>query len=253
LRLTVVIPAKNEELNIGRVLQSAAWAAEIIVIDSGSTDRTQEVIAKFSNAKLIQSEWLGYAKTKQVGIDAACNDWILWLDADEEVTAQMVQEIKSFFARADLDKLAGARFKRQSFIGSKAIHHSGWYPGWTLRLFHRKRAALVDRAVHEYVAPLEPLSARVEDLNADLLHYSYRDFEAYFRKSVQYAILSSAELRQSGKVFSVWKMITHPLGAVMRQYFLKRGFLDGVEGVLIAVGSAYGRFIKYALLYDRKS
>jgi (heptosyl)LPS beta-1,4-glucosyltransferase len=251
--LTVIIPAKNEEHNIARVLTSVGWSSEVIVIDSGSADRTVAIASSFANTKLIQTEWLGYTKTKQLGIDAASNEWILWLDADEEVMPELAKSIQYFLLRSDLEKIAGARIKRLSFIGTKAIYHSGWYPGLTLRLFHRRRAVLVDRAVHEYVEPLSKQDNRVEVLDGDLRHYSYPDFESYFRKSVQYAVLSSLELRKSGQSFSISKMILHPVGAILRQYFLKLGFLDGVEGLLIAVGSAYGRFVKYAMLHDRKS
>jgi len=185
-KLTAIILTLNEEKNIERCLNSLKFVDEVIVIDSGSTDKTLEIVQKFSKVSLISTKWYGFVKNKQLGIDHASHDWILWIDADEEVPDALAKEWIDRINAGTFHETAAIDFPRKTFFLGHWVKHSGWYPGRVIRFFHKKRAYLSDNILHEGVIPKEGYT--VEHFNTDLLHYSYSSMYQYFDKMNKYGL-----------------------------------------------------------------
>lgn len=241
--ITAVIITLNEEENLARCLASLDWVDEIVVVDSGSTDKTLD-IARASNARIISTEWRGYAATKQLGVDAASNDWILWIDADEAVSDELRTEIEAI---ENINACDAYSFPRKTFFLGTWVQHCGWYPGRIKRLFNKRYVRMGEQIVHEGLEMQRP--ARVGQLHADLLHYSYTSVNQFFQKMNRYGVEGAHELRRRGRRYSPLGLIFNPLAAFVKAYFIKRGFLDGTTGFIISVGGAYATFIKYTNFY----
>ena len=242
MKLSVVIIAKNEEANVGRCLESVKWADEIILIDSGSVDRTVE-IARFG-ADIYSIPWRGYGLAKQAGVERASGEWIFSIDADEVVPPGLAREIREV---CRLDNGADGYYmpRLSNFLG-RWIRHSQWYPDYVLRLFSRKKGRFTDSLVHESVE----IDGEVSYLKNDLLHYSYPDLKTYFAKTVRYSELGAAEAYRAGRKAGPISMILHSVGAFYRHFIFRAGFLDGWDGFLIALLSANRAYRKYAALYS---
>lgn len=238
--VSVVIITRDEESNIGACLDSVSWAAERIVVDSGSVDRTV-AIARDQGAKILEIEWRGFGDAKQRGLEAAREDWVLSLDADERVTPELRAEIHERLKQPTMNGFEIPRLT--SFIGAW-IRHSGWYPDYVLRLVRRERARFTDSLVHE---KLEVDGQRAR-LRNHLLHYSYTSIEDYLKRLNRYTTLAAQELHDSGKRFAVWQPLLKAPAVFVKRFLLKRGFLDGWAGLQIAVLSAVYVFVKYAKL-----
>lgn len=241
--LSVVVITKNEEANLGRCLESVAFADELIVVDSQSTDRTQE-IARAHNAGLIVIEWEGFGPAKQAGVDAATGDWILSIDADEELTGELAAEIKQVLSSAES---ADGYYigRRTNFLG-RWIYHCGWYPDRVLRLFRRGRGRFDGAVVHEKVM----VDGEVGRLNGELLHYSYRTLDEYLIKFNRYTTLGAEEALRAGKRSGWVQIVLKPLASFFSHYVVRQGFRDGLEGFLISVLSSGAVLVKYAKLRD---
>ncbi|MCS7073610.1 MAG: glycosyltransferase family 2 protein [Bacteroidia bacterium] len=244
LPISAIIIVKNEEQNLPTCLSSLNFVSEIVVIDSGSTDKTVE-IALQAGCKVFQTDWKGYAATKQYGIDRAVYDWILWIDADEMVSAELQNEIIQFMQNAKPEQ-AGS-FPRKTFFLNQWIRHCGWYPGYVTRLFHRKTAKMNQNILHEGVELLPTVQTIY--FQHDLLHYSYQSLHQYFQKMNDYGLDGARELQRRGKKFHPLQLISNTFWNFFRFYVLKRGFLDGIPGLLISIGSGFSNFIKYSNLY----
>lgn len=243
--LSVVVLTLNEEANIGPCLESVRWADELLVLDSGSTDRTQ-AIARDYTPHILQVEWKGYGGTRNLGLDRARGDWILWLDADERVPEELGREIRAVVAGGGTDAAAYDVARRAYFLG-KWIRHCGWYPGRVTRLFRRGSARFNDARVHEQLV----VEGRVEPLRNDLLHYTDPDLEHYFRKFNRYTTLAAEELHAAGRKAGAWDLSVRPLFAFLKMYLLRLGVLDGLHGFILCVLSAAYVFTKYAKLWER--
>ncbi len=248
MKISAVIIAHNEERKIGRALESVSWADEILVVDSGSTDRTAE-LARESGARVIEREWPGFAKQKQFAADSAANDWIFSLDADEVVSEALRDEIARTLARP-VDEIAdGYRVPRLSFYLGRAIRHAGWYPDRQLRLFDRRKGRWSDALVHESVT----LEGRVGDLRGDLHHFSVDDAAHHHRMiGERYAPLAAEQMFADGRRTGPVRVAGAGAAAFVRSYFLKLGFLDGFPGYCIAKFAAHHAFLKHLLLYERQ-
>jgi glycosyltransferase involved in cell wall biosynthesis len=276
--LSIVIIAHNEEANIGRTLQSvqpliADGKGEIIVVDSGSTDRTVE-ITKSYGAKVFIEEWKGYAAQKNSAIDKASGDWILSLDADEEVGPDLAAELASHDAisagnPADrsnkwclameqassgsrhLDKIKGAPAgywvsRKNHFLG-RWIEHGGFWPDPKLRLFRRGAGTFEDRAVHEDVQITGPTSR----LRGALVHHSYPAIADYIDHMNRYSSLGAEMVVAEGRVrFSVLNIVLRPMATFIYNYFFRLGFLDGREGLLLHLYHAVYVSWKYAKAWE---
>jgi len=245
LILSVVIITHNEEANIARTLASvqplvAEGKGEIIIVDSGSTDRTVE-IAKSFGAKVFIEDWKGYAAQKNSALDKATGDWILSLDADEEVEADLITEISA--ASADQTPLVGYWIPRKNFFLGRWIKHGGFWPDPKLRLFRRGAGRFEDRAVHEDVR----LEGQTAKLNGTLAHHSYPTLADYIDHMNRYSSLGAETLVAKGyRGFSLFNIVLRPSATFFYNYFFRLGFLDGREGLLLHLYHAVYVSWKYA-------
>jgi len=240
--VSVVIVTKDEETNIEDALRSAAGAQEIVVVDSFSSDRTVEICRRYTD-KVFQHAWPGYARQKQIGVDYAQGPWVLILDADERITPELRDEMARTLQNTDYD---GFSMPRRNYFLGRWIKHSGWWPDRTLRLFKKDRGGLEDRDVHEKVV----VNGRVGQLAAPLEHYSYRNVSDYIRKMEVYSTLAAQEIRKKGRP-GVFSLFVRPFFTFFKMYVLRRGFLDGVHGLVLAVLYGYYTFLKYARAWEQ--
>ena len=241
--LSAVVIAWNEEGRIGPCLESLRFADEIVVVDSGSTDKTMEVARRFTD-RVFPVAWKGFGPQKQAAVDLAAHDIVLNVDCDERVTPELSEEILALLAKKEFR--AGYDVPRRTFLGGKEIRHSGWYPDRTVRLFDRRKARYSDSAVHERVVVDGP-AGRLEN---HLLHYSFRGFADILSKTERYTDLSAMEMYASGRRCGILDLTLRPFLAAFKTYFLRLGFLDGVEGVEIAFAASLYVFAKYAKLRE---
>lgn len=248
VKISAVIIAYNEAEKIADAVKSVAWADEILLVDSVSTDRTREIAESFG-ARVITQNWLGFSKQKQFAVDAAQNDWIFSLDADERVSDALKAEIEALKTSANLAD--GYRIPRLSIYMNRPIRHSGWYPDWQLRFFNRTKGSWKDVLIHESVEMRE--NASVGKLKGDILHYSVEN-AAHHHKMIgeRYAPLAAEQMFQRGKRTSPIKIAVSAWAAFVRSYFLKLGFLDGFAGFCIAYFAAHHAFLKHLLLYEKQ-
>jgi len=220
------------------------WADEIVVVDSFSTDDTLEIAREYTDAAF-QRAWTGYADQKNHALSKACGEWVLSLDADEAVSPRLKEEILAEIGRPEAKD--GYKIPRRSFYQGRWIHHSGYYPDRQLRLFRRKRARWVGGRVHERVE----IDGDVGELKSDILHYPYRGVISGQLHTVDnFSSLMAADLHEQGKRFHVHLLILRPLFKFFEVYLLKKGILDGVPGLIIALTSAYALFVRYVKLRE---
>jgi glycosyltransferase involved in cell wall biosynthesis len=251
VKISAVIITFNEEKNIAAAIGSVAWADEILVVDSESTDRTGE-IAESCGAKVITQSWPGFAKQKQFAVDSAANDWILSLDADERISDKLRNEILAVRDRDRTNGISGYKIPRLAYYMGRPIRHSGWYPDVQIRLFDRTKARWKDVLIHESVQMDE--GAAVGRLSGDILHYTVES-AAHHHKMIgeRYAPLAARQMFESGKRTSPWKVAFSGWLAFVMSYFLKAGFLDGFPGFCIAYFAAHHAFLKHLLLWEMQN
>jgi glycosyltransferase involved in cell wall biosynthesis len=243
LPLTVAIIALNAAGQIGPCLASvASLADEVLVVDSGSTDATVE-IAERHGARVVQKEWLGFGRQKQLAVSLAKNDWVLCLDVDERVTGELAASIRK--------ALQGRRYRafrmarRNRFLGRWLAHGEG-YPDWSLRLFNRAHAGWSNDDVHEAVLT----TVEVGRLEGDLLHDSAEDVGTYMTKQNRYTTLHAEALFRQGVRAGYWRLLSSPLARFIKFYFVRLGFLDGGPGFAHIVIGCNNSFQKYLKLIE---
>jgi glycosyltransferase involved in cell wall biosynthesis len=242
--LSVVVITRNEEHTLSRCLERLDFATEIIVADSGSTDGTLAVARRFTS-HVVSVPWRGFGPTKQAALEQATCTWVLSLDADEVVDDELAQALRTV-VRANDPRVAGYRINRRSNFLGTWMKHSGWYPDWVTRVARRERVRFSEHAVHEQMLVEGP----VEPLPGHLLHYTDPDWPHYLAKLTRYADLSARALHAQGRRASVWDLTVRPAYQFVRTYVLQAGVLDGRAGLVLACGSAFHVFSKYARLWD---
>lgn len=242
-RLSAIVIVRNEEAQIQACLESLAWVDETVVVDSGSTDRTVE-LARRHATKVIETEWTGYAGAKQRALQEVSGDWVLWIDADERVPSELAEEIRSVLERSEINGYYVAR--KAIFLG-RWIKHGGWYPGYVCRLFRRYAGRFNNALVHEAVTVDGPTG----HLAHPLIHYTDPTLEHYLKKFNIYTSLAAQQLYQDGRRFRWIDLIGRPPFMFLKMYVIKRGFLDGVQGLILCVLSSCYVFTKYAKLWHR--
>jgi glycosyltransferase involved in cell wall biosynthesis len=241
-RLSVAVVTLNAASQLAACLQSAAFADEIIVIDSGSSDGTVE-LARRHGARVIHQDWLGYGPQKRFAVSQAGNAWVLCLDADERVSAELKESIVAELAAPRLFAYEMARCNR--FMG-RWLRHGEGYPDWSLRLFAREHGTWSDDAIHEKVITTGPVGR----LRGDLLHESEQGIADYLAKQNRYTTLQAERLYAQGKRARCARLVLSPLLRFFKFYVLRRGFLDGLPGLVhIAIG-CLNSFLKYAKLAE---
>lgn len=246
MKLTVTVITYNEAEHIAAALDSVAWADEIIVVDSGSTDRTAE-IAREKATRVIVRGWPGYSEQKNFAADQATHDWVLSLDADERVTPELAREIRDLLARgADA---RGYRIKRVSFYLGRWIRTTDWYPDYQLRLYDRRAGRWNGLRIHE---SFRLASGSPGLLSSEIEHYAYRDISHHLKKIDAYTTLIAEQWREEGRRTSLPAMALHAKFAFFRNYLLRRGVVDGVPGLIVSALNAYYVFLKLAKLWERQ-
>jgi len=239
--LSVILITKNEASNIRDCLQSVAWADEIIVVDSGSTDDTLRICKEMGAQVYVHADWTGFGPQKNRALSYANKDWIFSIDADERVTPELRAEIEQAMHDAEAD---GYYCPRLSQFCGKFVHHSGWYPDYVLRLFKRGAGRFSDSMVHESVLP----DGKTAKLRSPLLHYSYLTRADVERKVEHYSNAAAQQMLQSGKRSNWLDASLRGGWAFVRTYVLRLGVLDGSAGWNIACMNARTTYLKYRKL-----
>ncbi|ABM37361.1 glycosyltransferase family 2 protein [Polaromonas naphthalenivorans] len=240
--LSVTVITKNEAHNIEACLRSVAFADEVIVLDSGSTDNTVQIALSMGADVSTNSDWKGFGVQKNRALALAKSDWVLSIDADERVPAELQAEIRAALEASDFDVYSMPRLS--SYCG-QYMHHSGWYPDRVTRLFRRHSARFSDDLVHEKIVT----TSKVGQLNSRLLHESFNNLEAVLDKTNRYSTAGAQSLFNKGKPASVGKALGHGMWAFVRTYFLRLGFLDGRLGLVLAISNAEGTYYRYLKLW----
>jgi len=244
--LSVALITKNEAAAIGACLASLAHleglADDVVVLDSGSSDGTLELCER-AGARVIVTDWPGFGVQKNRAVDAARHDWVLCLDADERLTPELAASIRAALAAPTA---VAYRFPRCNRFLGRYLRHGEGYPDWSLRLFDRRYARWSEDPVHEKVLPRGPLGS----LRGDLLHDTADTIETYLAKQNRYTSLAAAEALRRGKRVSAARLVLAPLVRFLKFYVVRRGFLDGVPGLVhIAIG-CMNSFLKYAKIRE---
>ncbi|MBN1754623.1 glycosyltransferase family 2 protein [bacterium] len=243
IRISAIIITKNEELNLERCLKSLVNIDEIVIGDSQSTDRTLEIAQKFTD-KYYSVQWKGYGPTKQELIAKTSNSWILWIDADEELSPGLIREI----SKLDPNNQSAAAYKvprKVKYLG-KWIRHSGWYPGYVTRLFDKHKVRFTDTQLHERLEVDGP----TQKLRYPILHYPYPNLNEHLKKIDHYTTLFAKHQKVKGKKVSWFGLIVRPSIRFVKTYLIQFGFLDGIQGLIISILGSYYIFLKYLKLWE---
>jgi len=243
VKLSVIITTFNEEVNVADCIRSALWADEILLVDSFSADRTVEIAREFP-VTVLQREYFGSAAQKNWAIDRVQHDWVLIVDADERVSDDLAKEILALLASHPVAN--GYYIRRENLFVDQVIRHSGWSTDKVVRLFRRDKGRYPNRRVH---ADLE-IEGPVPVLSAAFLHYTFRTFDQYFPKFLNYAEWGAAQAFRDGRRAGVIELVFRPVWRFVRTFFLQLGFLDGKHGLVLCSLQAFGVFLKYARLWE---
>lgn len=246
-RLSATIITLNAARHLPACLESLAFCDELVVVDSGSTDDTVE-IARQRGARVIHHDWPGFGRQKQYAVEQAENEWILSLDADERVSDALRMSIQSALIRPDHDVYRAYHFARCNRFLGRYLRYGEGYPDWSLRLFDRRHARWSEDAVHEKVLA----DGAIGDLKGDLLHDSADSLEAYLNKQNRYTSLAAKAAFDQGRRAHIGHLLLSPFFRFLKFYIFKRGFLDGLPGLIhILIGCA-NSFSKYAKMVELK-
>ncbi len=246
MELTATIITLNEELNIRACLESVNWVDHIVVIDSGSTDRTVEIAREFTDRVMV-TDWPGHVAQKSRAVDHAPTDWILSLDADERCTPELRAEVERVFATTP--NASGYSVRRRTRYLGRWILNGGWYPDRKVRLFDRRKAHWGGIDPHDHVQ----VTSAVEKLDADILHYTYRDVHHHLEVIDFFTDIAAREKEARGKKWPLLGMLLRPPFKFFRMYVVDRGYRDGFPGFVIAVLGSFYVFLKDAKLWERRS
>jgi glycosyltransferase involved in cell wall biosynthesis len=236
-QLSAIVITFNEAANIGDCLDSLAFCDERIVVDCGSTDATAD-IARQKGARVEFNAWRGFGPQKNYALSLASGDWILTVDADERVGAELAAAIKTAMTDTSAD---GWEFPRLSSFCGRPMRHSGWFPDYVLRLFRRGKASFDDVIVHERVH----CQGQVKRLRQPLIHYPVRKLDDALSRMDRYSSASAQALVAAGRRVSFFSGIGHGAFAFFKTYIFRAGFLDGAEGFLLAIANAEGSYYRY--------
>lgn len=245
LPLSVSIISMNEEENIAKCLESVKdIASEIIVVDSHSQDRTREIAIQYG-ARVYEEDWKGHVAQKNSALEKCTYPWVLALDCDEVVSEELK---KSIIEALKNPKSDGYEINRKTYYAGKWINHA-WYPDWKLRLVKREKSIWVGTDPHDRLS----INGKIERLNGDLYHFSYKNITDHFKRVVTYAVISADAYIREGRKAGVLELIFNPIYGFFKHYILKLGFLDGVQGLIISVSNFFYTFLKYALIWEKKN
>ncbi|MGA8030132.1 MAG: glycosyltransferase family 2 protein [Bryobacteraceae bacterium] len=239
MKISATIITFNEERNVARVIESLRCCDEILVLDSGSNDRTVEIASKLG-ARVVEASWHGFAAQKNIAAKLATHDWILSLDADESLSEALEAEIWQI--KKNGPEFDGYTVPRLAQYLGRWILHSGWHPDRKVRLFNKQKAEWMGEFVHESVK----VDGAVGHLKSNLLHFTCNSLSEHLRTMDSYTTLAAQEMVSTGKNVGMAKLLFDPPWTFLRTYVLERGFLDGPEGLTIAYMAAFYNFVKYS-------
>lgn len=242
-KISIAIIAKNEVDRVGRLLKSAEFADQIVVVDSGSTDNTQALCEQMG-AKVVFNKWPGYAAQKQFAMDYTTSEWILSLDADEEISGPLAEEIQQAIKNVGPEVSAFSMPRLSRYLG-KWIKHGGWYPDRKVRLVRRGKGMWKGDGLHEKLI----VNGKIEQLSEPILHHVYRNISDHVVTINRFSDIYAGE-RGSANGWFVFAGAVHVLGKFAECYLWKLGFLDGIPGLVIAMNSAWYVFLKHAKAWE---
>lgn len=246
--LSAVLIVKNEASKLEACLRSiAGWVDEIVVVDSGSNDDTLAIAQRHGAKVHSHTDWQGFGVQRQRAQQHATGDWVLWLDADERVSSELKTAIQAALQQYRSTDGVVFEFNRFSWAFGSFIRHSGWYPDRVLRLYPRHYTQYSDALVHESV--IKPKGAKIVNLKGDLIHYTFDNLPHYMHKQSQYAGAWAEQKFKQGKKVGYGSAIGHSLFTFLKMYVLKRGFLDGKQGLMLSILSAQFVYVKYMDLW----
>jgi (heptosyl)LPS beta-1,4-glucosyltransferase len=244
--LSVAIITRNEADNIAACVGSVAFADDIVVVDSGSSDQTV-AIATGLGCRVFHNPWPGFARQKQFAVDRCLHDWVLVLDADERIPHETAEAVTGLLGSADVQAV-GMSLLRKNYFHGRWMRRCGWWPDRVLRVVNRKKGRFSDHAVHESWQTDGP----VIDLNLAIDHTSFRCYSDLVDKMERYSSLAAAEKFAAGETAAWWTPIAHGLWMFIQCYGIKGGILAGFDGFMISLFNAQGSFMKYAKLRERR-
>ncbi|MCG7496817.1 glycosyltransferase family 2 protein [Vibrio sp. Of7-15] len=248
--LAVALIVKNEAKNLKACLETVKdWVDEIVILDSGSHDETEQVARQYTNKFFVNEEWPGFGPQRRLAQSYVESDFVLWLDADERVTPELKQSIENTLLAPQEN--TAYTISRLSWVFGRYIRHCGWYPDRVVRLYPTKLTQYDDALVHEKVELSKEIA--VKPLQGDAIHYTYNDLHHYLVKSAGYAKAWAEQREKRGKKSSISQGIVHALACFIKMYIIKAGFLDGKQGFLLSLLSAHSTFVKYADLWIKTS
>ena len=256
-KLSVTIITYNEEKNIRDCLNSVKWADEIVVVDSFSTDKTIEICKEYTD-RFYQNKWPGFVEQKNLSLNKASHNWVLSIDADERISDELGEEIKKLLTTplsppsqgGDKGEVFdGYHIPRKTFYVKKWILHCGWYPDYKIRLFKKDKGrweGTGGTAIHESVK----VDGKTGYLKGDILHYSFLSISSHLKTINSFTSISAMENLKKGKKAGILSILLRPSFNFFKMYILKRGFLDGLPGLIVSILSSYHVFIKYTKMWE---
>ena len=248
MKISATIIVRNEEENLEAVCESIAWADEIVIVDSDSIDKTVEIARRFTD-KVFNREFKGYKDKHEFADAQTTGDWIFWIDADERVTPELQASIQRLRSIDQSSLSDGYKIGRRTFFLDRWIRHSGWYPDYQMRLY-RKSVSYWDGIAPHQTARVD---GRVEKLEGELLHYTKSTLSEYHRVLDSYATLAAEHLASTGTRVGAAGILGGTVSAFFRSFILKQGFRDGIPGLIIAIFTGYGVFLKYAKVWEHNN
>ncbi|OED43369.1 lipopolysaccharide biosynthesis protein [Endozoicomonas sp. (ex Bugula neritina AB1)] len=243
--ISVVLIAKNNADTISDCLKSVQWADEIILLDSGSTDNTTELAKNFGAKIFVHEDWQGYGRQRQIAQQYVTCDYVFMIDTDEQVTDELKTSINKILSQPPKKNTVYTCARRNWFIG-RYMMHCGWYPDRVIRLYLNKERSYNDNLVHEAV---DTTNAKTIDLTGDLLHRTCDNYITFQEKQLKYAKNWAEERFQQGKKVGLSSAFSHALGALIKTYFIRKGFLAGAHGLLLSLIVTQYTFNKYVALW----
>lgn len=243
LPISVYVLTYNNIRTIERCLKSLSWAEELVIVDSFSTDGTFEICKQYTD-KVYQVSFKGHREQYQYAADLTSCNWIMFVDADEEIPLELVEEIKGEL-NGEGASFDGFFIYRRTYYLGRWIRYGGWYPDGEVRLYKRDKGRW-EGGLHAKVV----VEGRIKKLKNQYLHYTYEDISDQIKTIDRYSKIAAEDLQKSGQAFSLIKLLLHPPLRFVKEYLLKLGFIDGLPGLIIAVSTMYYVFIKYAKLWE---
>lgn len=239
-KISATVITMNEEPHIAACLQSLQWADEIVVVDSGSNDKTVEIARQFTS-KVFVEPWQGMGRQKNKAVELAQGPWIVSLDADERVPRELALEIQQAIIK---DKPAVYAVRRKNMYGEHWVRHCGWWPDWVKRVFKKDEAHFSQDVIHDSLQT----TSKIKKLKNPIIHYSFDSPEDFLNRTCKYASHQAWEMYRNGRRATIWTALSHAVFTLLHTYITRLGFLDGTAGLLISISNFVGVFYRYMML-----